>query len=437
MFVRDYFLIILIIANLPIGLFRPYYGMLVYTWISFMYPHLFTWSFGRTFPVAKVAAFSAATGTLLGRVKDTAVLRLRENVLMIFLWCLFTVSTIFAINPSDAWLIWQDVSKLVVMALITSMLLTDHRKVRYFLLVVAFSLGFHAVKGGQFAIRSGGQGTVYGPEPSIIAGNNNIGLAINMCLPILWYLAYEERGYLKMILYSMFFLSIPGVMFTYSRASALTLPLVLIAIVIKGRNRSLMIGSMLVGTILLLPFIPQRFWDRQNSILTYDQDRSAMSRLDNWKFCWDLAVDRPLTGGGFGYNTRDTFQKYAPEFLYTYGGRTWDTHSIYLAMLATHGFPGLLVFLAMITSCFFSCAQMRLAVRHRADLGWVTSYCHLLDVSLLALLINGAFVNMEYFDLGWDLVAVVASMRLICRRELSKTGSEEASHANGMVPVAV
>jgi probable O-glycosylation ligase (exosortase A-associated) len=179
------------------------------------------------------------------------------------------------------------------------------------------------------------------------------------------------------------------------------------------------------------------FWDRQNTTFTYESDRSAMSRLDNWKFCWDLALDRPITGGGFDYNTRDTFAKYAPEFLYTYQGRTWDTHSIYFAMLATHGFPGLLIFLSMIVSCFVSCGQMRLAVRDRADLSWVASYSYIVDVSLIALLVNGAFVNMEYFDLVYDLVAVVASLKVICRRALSETGNEEPSQTHELVPAAV
>jgi len=434
---RDYLLIFLILANVPIGLVQPYYGMLVYTWISLMYPHLFTWSFGRTFPVAKLMAVSVIAGTIIRGAVKSAALRQRENVLMMLLGCTFTVSTIFAIYPANAWDRWLDVIKLVVMGLLTSMLLTDQRRMRYFFIVVALSLGFYGLKGGLFALTTGGEAVVNGPEPSIIAGSNNLGLALNMCLPFFWFLAYEERGFLRILLYATFFLSIPSIMFTYSRASALALAVVLVAIFLKGRNRALLLASTLVAAIAAIPLIPQEFWDRQSTTLTYESDRSAMSRIDNWKFCWALAQDRPFTGGGFDYNTRDTFRKYAPEFLYAYDNRTWDTHSIYLAMLATHGFPGLLVFLAMIASCFVSCAQMRLAVRDRPDLDWVRTYCYILEVSFLALLVNGAFVNMEYFDLVYDLVGVVASMRVICYRTLSETESEERSPAGELVPAAV
>src|SRR5690242_569888 len=105
---RDYLLIFLILANVPIGLVQPYYGMLVYTWISLMYPHLFTWSFGRTFPVAKLMAVSVIAGTIIRAAGRSAVLRQRENVLMILLGCTFTISTIFAIYPANAWDRWLD-----------------------------------------------------------------------------------------------------------------------------------------------------------------------------------------------------------------------------------------------------------------------------------------------------------------------------------------
>jgi O-antigen ligase len=68
-----------------------------------------------------------------------------------------------------------------------------------------------------------------------------------------------------------------------------------------------------------------------------------MSRIDNWLFCWNLALDNPLTGGGFEFQTREVFTRYAPQFVTKYG-RVWDTHSIYFAMLATHGFPGFFLF---------------------------------------------------------------------------------------------
>src|SRR5262249_39787614 len=150
----------------------------------------------------------------------------------------------------EAWIRWQDVSKLIVMGLLTSILLTDKSRMRYFFLVIALSLGFYGAKGGLFSLMTGGAFVVWGPSTSILGGNNNIGLALNMTLPFLWYLAHEERGYLKIILYSAFYLSIPAIMFTFSRASAFTMPVVLAAIMVKGRGRTLIVCSAVIAAIV-------------------------------------------------------------------------------------------------------------------------------------------------------------------------------------------
>src|SRR6185436_16975362 len=101
-------------------------------------------------------------------------------------------------------------------------------------------------------------------------------------------------------------------------------------------------------------------------------------------------------------------------------GKTWDTHSIYFAMLASHGFPGLTLFLGMIFLSLLSCRRMQKQIRNRPDLKWVGSYCSIVSISFLAFLVNGAFVNMEYFDLPYHLVAIVASLRVISAEALSE-----------------
>ena len=420
---RDYLIIAVILISLPVGLILPFYGLLIYAWISYMYPHMYAWSIAMTFPVAKLSALSAVLGTTIKRDINLGPLFQPEMILMVLLWGMFTVSSAFAFYPAAAWDKWQDVSKLVIMALLAAALLKDKKRLRYFLLMIGFSLGFYGFKGGLFGIAYGGEGMIWGPGTSILGANNAIGLALNMCLPILWFLAQEERGWLKRLLQGTFFLCIPAILFTYSRASALTLPIVLLPILLKSRKRGLIIAVLLVGTILSIPYIPQKWWNRQQSTLTYQDDGSAMSRLDNWRFCWRVALDRPLTGAGFEFHTDETFGKYAPEFLLKYG-KSWDTHSIYLGILASHGFPGLALFIGMIAFSLLSCRRMQRQVRNRQDLKWISSYCSIVSVGLLAFLINGIFVNMEYFDLPYHLVAVVASLKVISGAALTETVEE-------------
>jgi putative inorganic carbon (HCO3(-)) transporter len=354
---------------------------------------------------------------------------------MILVWAAFTISTIFALHPTESWNKWEDVSKVIIMALLSSTLLTTEKRLNYFLLVIGLSLGFYGAKGGIFSVRSGGQDRVWGPASSIIADNNAIGLAMNMCLPILWYLARRESGYRKRVLQVMFFLAIPAIMFTYSRASALTLAAVLFMLVLKSRNPVPPLAAAMLAGILILPALPQKWWDRQQTVLTYERDRSAMSRVDNWKFCWRIAVDNPFTGVGFEYGTNEMFARYAPEFLQTYA-RGLNTHSIYFAMMASHGFTGFFLYFGMIGFTLLSCRRIRATARTHPDLDWITNYGHIVEVSLIAFLVNGAFVNMEYFDLPYHLVAVVASLKVICDRKLAESENVEIDSGTVALPTA-
>src|SRR6185369_5905557 len=128
---RDILIVSIVLAGLPIGLFRPYLGLLMYAWISYMNPHMYAWSFGQTFPVAKIAALSVLGGYIFSGVGNVGIIRHRENILMIVLLMAFTISTVGAIYPDDALRKWLDVTKLITMSLMASILIRNEKNLRY------------------------------------------------------------------------------------------------------------------------------------------------------------------------------------------------------------------------------------------------------------------------------------------------------------------
>src|SRR5215475_9825528 len=135
---RDYFVVGFIIASLPIAVFRPYYGLLVYGLMSYMYPNMLAWSFAQYFPGAKLAAVATIVGLIVTREGSATPLWKRESIALFLLLCWFTVTTIFAVY-SWAWDKWQDVVKVIIMALVAAVLLNTQRRMKYFLLLIAFS----------------------------------------------------------------------------------------------------------------------------------------------------------------------------------------------------------------------------------------------------------------------------------------------------------
>ncbi len=77
-------------------------------------------------------------------------------------------------------------------------------------------------------------------------------------------------------------------------------------------------------------------------------DDSATSRINAWTYCWRLAKDYPVTGGGFEAFTPTLFYRYAPNPKDVHG-----PHSMYFGVLAEHGFPGLFLYLSLLVSVFY------------------------------------------------------------------------------------
>jgi probable O-glycosylation ligase (exosortase A-associated) len=417
---RDYLIVGILLASLPVGLTNPYYGVLVYAWVSYMNPHLLAWSFAQTFPAAKIAAISALLGTLMRGPDDTRPIRKRENLLLIGLMVCFTLSSVFALYPNRAWTRWLDMLKIIAMALLTSVMLTDRLRFRYFFLVIAGSIGFYGIKGGIFSFVTGGESMIWGPEGSIIGANNAIGLALNMCLPLFWYMAKDEKKlWLRRFLQAAFVLSIPSIMFTYSRASALAMGIVLLLLMLRGRRKVLLLVTLLLVAMLAIPFLPREWVSRQESTLEYQQDMSAMSRLELWRFCWRVWLHRPLFGGGFELYSFESYARYYPEFLGMFPGKVWSAHSIYFGTLAESGIVGFTFLFGAIGCSLVSLSQISHRVAGFAELKWLANYSAMLQVSMIGFLVNGAFVDMAHFDLIYHWIGVVAGMRLVMDKELA------------------
>ena len=167
-------------------------------------------------------------------------------------------------------------------------------------------------------------------------------------------------------------------------------------------NRKLMGGiGLIVLAIGLVAFMPKSWDDRMSTIRTYQEDDSAMSRLNSWEMAINLANDR-ITGGGFYVETVAVFQRYAPnpEWIYT-------AHSIYFQALGEQGWIGLFLFLAVGAATFMATVQIRRQSRHRSETLWAYELAGMIQVSMVGFAVGGAFLSLTYLDLAYN-VAVIA-----------------------------
>ncbi len=402
---RDLLVSTIIIGSLPVCFSRPWIGILMWSWIGYMNPHRLTSGFAYGMPFAQMVAIATLGGLFF--TKDRYQLpRIAEVYLLMALWAVFFLSTLFAFYPEDAWNHFFKVSKILLMTFVALILFQDRMKLKALLWVIALSIGFFGLKGGIWAVMTGGQNQVLGPPDSFIEGNTEIGLALNMVLPVLLFLRRgENRQWLRHLLLAMFLFSIIAILITYSRGALIGLASVVILLLLKARKFRI-VFFLTVGIAIAFFTLPQKWFSRMETIKTYEEDRSAMGRIIAWQLSYRLALDRPLLGYGFRPFTEENYRNYMPEVVLDQD-RSTDAHNIFFQVLAEHGFTGLALYAGLI---LFTMVSLRQSIRwSRGDpsMERILDLAQMVEVSMVGFIVSGFFLSLSYFDLFYHFVAVV------------------------------
>ena len=431
---RDILFLPIFFLCLPVCFFNPYFGVLMWTVVSFLNPQKFMWGMAHHTPVAEFVAIPTVAGALFFW-RGWRHLFTRDFGMVALLWLWFTFTTLnnthqpeFMDFAPSTWFRWTFVSKVILMALLTAGMVNNWSRFRWLLLAISGSLGFLVLKAVPFMILNGGADKLYGPEGSMLADNNDLGLALNMTLPLFFFLAQTETSSrLRKFMGFMFVATIPAVLFTYSRGALVGMSAVVILMVLRLRQRVVLIPVIALAVCFAMFFTPEKWqhrmdFTREGAVM----DASAMERLSAWKYSLKLALDHPLTGGGFEAFTPALYARYEPEVHEAYG-----PHSIYFGVMAEHGFPGLALYLCLIFSCFMSLQRAKRYGRLWGDERTIL-YSLMLQFSLLAFMITGAFLGRAYFDYFFTIVACTIILTRICKQEtydrvLNESTDEEAA----------
>jgi putative inorganic carbon (HCO3(-)) transporter len=417
--IRDIIILSLIAVTLPLCFFRPFFGVIMWVVTGIINPYSMSWGIGRQVPTGLLVAILTFAGFLLFS-RECSNLASREMALLAILWGWFTFTSVYNTNlpefahfANDTWTKWQFVSKILVMTFVTVALVNTWERLRVLLLALAGSFAFFVFKSIPWMILTRGSERFYGPKTTYLADNNGLGLALNMVLPVMFFLAItEENRRVRWILGSAFSLTIIAVLLTYSRGALVGLVAVVLFLLLRSRNRLILIPALVCAGFISLAFLPDKWQHRMdftqtNAVL----DDSALSRINAWTYSWRLAMDYPVTGGGFEAFTPALFTRYAPNPRDVHG-----PHSIYFGVLAEHGFVGLFLYLSLIASCFATLHRIRKAALAAED-ERAASYAVMLQLSIVGFLTSGAFLGFAYFDCFFTIVACTAILKKVSINE--------------------
>lgn len=411
---RDIALFLVIFGSIPFILKRPWIGILMWSWLSYMNPHRMTWTLAVDFPFAQVIAMVTIAAFIIhggGRLPITV---LSVSILTYTLWTCFT--TVFALVPMWAYEKWETFMKIQVMTVLTLCLINSRERLQALVWVITLSLGFFALKGGVFTVLTAGEYRVWGPPNSFIADNNHLALALIIMLPYMRYLnqiaenRWVRRGFLALMVLALF-----AIVATYSRGGLLALGTMVLYLWVKSKRRALLAFGGVAALVALGFFMPEKWYDRMYSIGQYETDASAGGRFDAWTFAFKLANARPVTGGGFGvFGHQPTYQQYYPNA----SGPARAAHSVYFEVMGEHGWIGFFLFLTICATAFLSCSWVNFKTRRREDLRWLNELSRMTQVSLVGFGSGGAFINVAHYDLFWHILAIVVILRVLAERAL-------------------
>jgi len=325
------------------------------------------------------------------------------------------VTAPFALLPESSWVQWNKVMKIMLMTFVVMMVIRTRRDIVRLVWVLVGSIGYYGVKGGIFTIRSGGTERVWGPEDTFIGDNNSLALALIITIPLMYYLQQNsDRRWHRHGLSAAMLLSALAALGSYSRGALLAIAAMVLFMWLKS-DRKLMLGALLAAvTPLLLAFMPERWAERMDTINTYEEDSSAMGRLNAWRMAWNLARDRFL-GGGFDVSDAGIFARYAPNPLDVHAA-----HSIYFQVLGEHGFVGLFLYLALGMATWHTASVIIRRTRGQAELRWAHGLATMSQASLIGFAVGGAFLSLLYFDMPYYLMAALIATRIVVERQLQQ-----------------
>ena len=418
---RDLLIAAIVFGVLPFTLKRPFWGVLLMAWLGYMNPHRLCYGFMLSFPVVQTVALATMLGLLISKDPKRLVWSREITVLAIFIvW--MGITTTQAYFPDAAWEQYVKVIKIQVLTFMTLMVLTSPERVRMFIWVIVLSLGYYGFKGGLFTIMNGGSYRVQGPDGTFIGGNNELALALVMTIPLMRYLQLtEKRQSIKQLLTALMLLSAISAIGSQSRGALLALSMTGFMFWLKGRNKLITAILIPITAAIILSIMPPEWYERMGTIKTYQEDESALGRLNAWYMAFNMASHN-FFGGGFSSFQVPMFKMFAPE-----PDRVHDSHSIYFQVMGHHGFIGLAIFLTLLALIWRKCSAVRRAAKGDPELRWAFDLASMLQVTLVAFLTGGAFLGLAYFDYPYHVLAIaVVTAHLIdqkVRRPTAVQGS--------------
>lgn len=402
---RDLVVLIFLLCCIGAAIKKPWWGALSLAIFSYLNPHAYAWGAVRSLPVYYVLFLVVVVSTFTTKDKQPIPKDWRIST-FIALWCYFIFTTTQAPLQEVSWSKFLFVTKVFIPFYFTWVLINTREKLYYLISTIGASIGIVAVKGGIFAILTGFGHRVYGPPNTQFEDNNLFAVAMLIAIPLLlvWEKELQKTWLKKGIL-----LSIPVIyaasLSSWSRGALLTMIALTFTLISNSKRKYLMIPLVIGGAFFVIPYLPEEWFGRMHTMETYEEDASAMSRIEAWTDGWNYVLSNPLTGAGFDGWMHVTMR---------------DWHSSYIEMLAEHGFIAFGLWISLILGSVFGLTRLSRQAKQIEGMEWVRHYCLMVRTSIVCYMVGTAFLGLSYWDLIYHLVFISMLIKKFALQDFSE-----------------
>lgn len=413
---RDIAVVIMLVAGILAAFRAPWLGVLALAVFSYLYPQGFAWGFAYSLPVYKILFTAFLFAFLAKGIRERQPLPQDWRIpAFFFLWAFYIITSMDAITPQGAWARFFEVSKIYLPLVFTLWLIDTRQKLFYLISTIAGSIAIIAVKGGIFAFTTGFNYRVYGPRGTLFYENNGFAIVTLMAIPLLILILREVSDKrIKLLLMGAIPLCFASALSSHSRGALVTMGVLVPLLLWNSKRKWLAVPVLAAGMVVAAHNLPEHWFDRMETIETYEEDASARGRIQVWQDGIDYALSNPLTGAGFESWRWITYR---------------DWHSSYVEMLAEHGFIAFGIWFSLLFGTMLSLTRLRHRARNIPELRWVVNYSEMLRASLAAYAVGALFLGMTYWDITYHLIFISVLVKQFALRELAQHHALRANAA--------
>lgn len=177
----------------------------------------------------------------------------------------------------------------------------------------------------------------------------------------------------------------------------------------RGVVRWKIIGAMALGGILFLQLVDPVFFERQGTTVEYEDDGSAMERVDAWDGALYLLQDHPLGAGGGAFKALSPI--YIIEIVRNHDGQKRGVHNTLFQLTSDWGIPGLILYTGFLWAIFRELAHIRRRAPDTPGGQRIVLESVALTLGLSGTLVAGLFSDRLYGEVIYWLAAFTALLR--------------------------